>query len=72
MWGKIIMMKDVEIVIADSARFKSERSKYDIEEQTVAENAKSVGDINRVSGKEAGDGVFGHEILKCPTGGVVK
>ena len=72
MWPSVNFTKGVEIVVVDPVQFKAERVKFDAEKEAVAKNRKSVGDINRAGGREAGGGVFDHEILECPTSNMVK
>jgi hypothetical protein len=72
MWPNINFTKRVAIVIVDAAQFKAERTKFDAEKEAAAKRRKSVGDINRAGGREAGGGVFDHEILECPTSNMVE
>jgi hypothetical protein len=72
MWQAANFTKGVEIVVVDPAQFKAERARWDAEKATAAKNARSVRDINRAGGREAGQGVFDYEILECPNSNTVK
>jgi len=72
MWPNVNFTKGVEIVIVAPTQFKAERAKLDAEKETAAKNAKSVGDINRAGSREAGQGVFDHALLECPSSNIVK
>jgi hypothetical protein len=72
MWAFASSTKEVDIVIVDPAQFKAERAKVDSDIESAARNKRSVGDINRASGREAGKGVFEQEILECPRSSAVK
>lgn len=72
LWPNINFTKNVEIVIVDPLQFRAERAKFDAENEAVAKRWKTVGDINRAGAREAGGGVFEHEILQCPTSNMVK
>lgn len=72
MWRAVNFTKGVEIVIVDPAQFKVERAKLDARKDAAAANAKNVRDINRAGGREAGKGVFDHEIIECPTSSMVE
>jgi hypothetical protein len=72
LWSVVNFTNRVEIVVVDPKQFKAERAKFDAEKEAAAKNKKSVGDLNRVGGREAGGGVFEHEILECPTSYWVK
>jgi hypothetical protein len=65
LWPKINFTKSVDVVVVDAAQFKAERSKLDATIDATAKNRKTIGDINRANGREAGGGVFDHEILEC-------
>jgi hypothetical protein len=72
MWAAVNFAKGVEIVVVEPGQFKAERAKFDAEKEAAARSAKSVGDINHAGGREAGKGVFGREILECPTSSMIK
>jgi hypothetical protein len=71
MWSAVNFTKTVEIVIVDPTQFKTERAKLDAQIEAAVKNRKSVGDINRAGGREAGKGVFDHQILECPNSSMV-
>jgi hypothetical protein len=72
MWPSINFTRGVEIVIVDPAQFKAERTKWDAEKERAGNNVKTIRDRNRVTGREAGGGVFDQEILECPNSAWVK
>ena len=72
MWPNVNFTKRVAIVIVDPAQFRAERIKLDAEKDAAAKKTKSVGDINRAGGREAGRGVFDHELLECPASNMVE
>jgi hypothetical protein len=72
LWPAVNFVKGVEIVIVDPAQFKAERAKWDAQKDLVSKNAKMVRDINHATGREAGGGMFDHEILECPSSSMVK
>jgi len=72
MWPMANVTKNVDIVVVDSAQFKTEQGKVDAAIETARKNMKTVGDINRATGQVAGRGVFEHLIVECPSGGLVK
>lgn len=72
MWPPMTFTKNVTIVVVDPAQFKTERAKLDAEIDAAAKNHKTVGDINRASGREAGKGMFTNKILECPKSSMVE
>jgi hypothetical protein len=72
LWPNVNFTKGVDIVVVDPVQFKAERAKFDAEKETLAKNKKTVGDINRINAREAGNGVFEYEILECPTSSLIK
>jgi hypothetical protein len=72
LWPTVNYTKGIEIVIVDPSQFKVERAKWDKKKDMADKSAKSVREINRVAALEAGDGVFDHEILECPSSSMVE